>query len=272
MKKSELNARQLGERSAVIRALVAAGWTETSQGDWFERDLWAQHEATLEYDNGSMNLRIALSAEHRTLELWIEDYAGGQIALSMFFEDRLTDVLDSIVRVQDGFTPDSYQQAVQELVRHCPEVHVLAGADATTWVRLVDNQHELSTHQQSSRERFISRLSQAGWRVESDLREPAPGDERTAEAVADFQNAALALRLSYFPDGWLRLLFDGPEASQLLPLRLKWKSEPDALLDALIETQHTFSAASYAVCIAKLIAVADLVLLETDKGLVRLSV
>lgn len=272
MRKSEMNATQLEDRDTVIRTLTAAGWKDTSQGNWFERDLWAQHEATLEYNNGSMILRAALSVENRSIDTRIEDFGGGAIALSISYGEQLTTVLDTIISVQDTTTPETYQDSVQVLVQHCPEVYVLAGADGATWIRMVLDEHEGSATQNASRESFISHLASAGWKLEENVVERSESGDQVAEAVAEYTNDSLGMRLSYFRDGWMRLVFLGPGASTLLPLRLKWQGSADPVLEALIQVQDTLSADSYPAAITRLIDVTDLVLLESAQGLIRLSV
>jgi hypothetical protein len=274
MRKSEMTTEQLQIRAQVVEVLTAAGWLDADRTGSFERDLWTQHDATLTYENGSMSLRAALSLEHRTIDLRLSPSrlaSGGEIALSIGFRDVISTVLAAIVAVQERATLATYQDAVEELVRRCPEIHVLAGSDDATWVRLTSNEQEDDPRRARDKNELVARLVRAGWQVDADPPQPSTPGDRRPEAVAELENAHLRLLLSYYPDGWLRLQFTGAAASELLPLRLAWKDAPGAVVDALIRMQESLSAERYPVAVALLVDVCKSVHLETPQGLVQVE-
>jgi hypothetical protein len=271
MRKSEMSREQLESRALLLEVLKDAGWVDADQTGWFDRDLWAQHEATLAYDNGSMLLRASLSLEHRTIDLRLEVASGGEVALNIGFRDELSKVLSVLVEVQERATLSTYQEAIEVLVRRCPEVHVCAGSDDATWVRLTSNEQDDDPQRARQKNEFIARMASAGWQVDADPPQPSTAGERRPEAVAELENAHLRLLLSYFRDGWLRLHFAGEAASELLPLRLSWKDAPKAVADALIRMQESFSAERYPVAVALLVDVCKSVHLETPQGLVQVE-
>jgi hypothetical protein len=271
MRKSELSPEQLESRALVHQVLEEAGWIDTDRAGSFDRDLWGQHEATLTYDNGSMLLRASLALEHRTIDLRLGVASGGEIALNIGFRDALANVLAVLVEVQERATLATYQDAIEELVRRCPEIHVLAGAGDATWVRLTSNEQEDDPRLVGHKDQFVARMTRAGWQVDPDPPQPATAGELRPQAVAELENAQLRVRLSYYRDGWLRLQFTGATAAELLPLRLAWKNTPEAVLDALLPMQKSLSAERYPVAVALLVDVCKSVHVETPQGLVQIE-
>lgn len=122
MRKHEMTNLQLAEREQIIDKLTVSGWEILDCGDWFERGLWAKREATLQYDNKDMVIRIGYNAERRTLDLTLEDLLGRFLSLRLSYEERLADILKTIIEIQDDISPDNFHEKIEILVRNCPVV------------------------------------------------------------------------------------------------------------------------------------------------------
>lgn len=266
-----MSTEQLEERSTTIDVLSTAGWTVTSAGDWFDRNLWANQEATCAYDNGRMRFRVEFCAENRTLNLRLEDSFGRGIALNISYQNKLKEILDAIVSVQDTISEENYRKCINELLPICPELYVLAGPQGTTPIRLVDDDLKQSPRQLQIKKLVLEQLTRAGWEIRTDWEGFEKAGDLNAEAQAVFSGPSMDLRLSYFNDGWLRLEFIRDGKSALPPLRLQIQKDPSVVVDLLIAKQSEFSLESYPDCLKALITVCDQALLETDDGMVRLS-
>ncbi|MCP4359808.1 MAG: hypothetical protein GY796_17510 [Chloroflexi bacterium] len=121
MRKSEMTEDQLEERRFVLDKLIKADWSDMTVGDWFEKDFWAAIEASMNYDNGNVVLQVDYIAKNRTIDFKIGNYFGERILLTIFFQNKLREIVDTIISFQDEITTENYDEHLTEIVRVCPE-------------------------------------------------------------------------------------------------------------------------------------------------------
>lgn len=146
---------------------------------------------------------------------------------------------------------------------------------------------EMVEEELARRTYFVKRLVAAGWDTRGWERLFNSGFSLTPEAQAEYRNAELALRLSYYiKDNYILLEFRENELVQqsarqagtlssdvnLLPsLRFYPDGNLGLVLDELITELKRPSEDTYPDLIKKMIPLCQLILLEIEEGLVKLS-
>ena len=143
MRKSEMTEQQIHERFALIKTLTSAGWDDPSVGNWFEKDLWAEPEATMEYVNKNMYLQVEYYAEQHSIHLHIDAFAESGILVKIVFNEKLPDLLDMIVSFQDQIELTNYQEYIRKIVENFPNTYALVGDEGDDTVKLDANKADL---------------------------------------------------------------------------------------------------------------------------------
>jgi hypothetical protein len=135
MQKSQMNATDLATHHLVVSALVAAGWEPQRDQLAFDEGEWTLYDIDMQRFNGRMRLRVFRDPTSDELGLALRTTQGQTVGLYLKCGDRLRDVLDVIVEMQDVIDEGNYRQHVACLVQVCPEIY--SGTDDVARVRIV---------------------------------------------------------------------------------------------------------------------------------------
>jgi hypothetical protein len=124
MRASEMTPEQLEHREFIVQTLSAAGWTSRKSNGLFEQGWWLPEEAVLDYENAQAELIVMYNAEGHNLELLI-DQRGWRYDFVIAFGERLVEVLETLIVVQDRLAFETVGREVATLLDLCPDGLVL---------------------------------------------------------------------------------------------------------------------------------------------------
>lgn len=150
MRKSEMTEKQLQERRKFIDILVVAGWEETIKNKLFERGLWLNEEASMEYHSQDMSLAVGYSGNKDVIYLSIENALGIGVSLTIYFEDKLTQLLDAIISFQDKITSANYKMCIRKILQICPLTYADLDEEGVMLL-LVDNGGDFNQFDEESK-------------------------------------------------------------------------------------------------------------------------
>lgn len=114
MRKSELSTQQLAQRATFLQRLGAAGWMGQALNAAFERGLWVDYEATMDYTNARARLSLLYSAEDESLELLLDE--DWRYIVVIAFGAHFEQVLDLIIAEQDRLSAETLTALLQRLL------------------------------------------------------------------------------------------------------------------------------------------------------------
>ncbi len=129
MKKSEMSQEQLQERQTFIDTLSQVGWSGTQFNTLFEQDLWLDSEASMEYGNPKMELRLDYDCSKSSLTYYLDSKGGKSLELTIKFGKNLKAILDAITAHQDTISPANFRKKVLELLNVTPEIFIVTEDD-----------------------------------------------------------------------------------------------------------------------------------------------
>ena len=138
MYKSEMTEKQLQDRSMIIEKLAIAGWKGTVKNELFQRGLWLDEEASMDYQNQNMNLSVGYSAKEKAVYLTMEDVVGRGVNLTIYFNGNLKELLETIMSIQDKISSETYKICIREILRICPSTY-LYSTEKEQMIKLVDD-------------------------------------------------------------------------------------------------------------------------------------
>src|SRR5512147_1957439 len=97
MRKSEMTEQQLQERTTTIQLLSRAKWSDLSTGNWFERNMDFEPEASMEYHGKFLGLQVDYVAKNHSLIFSLQNRDGSSIEFDLYFENALKKILESII-------------------------------------------------------------------------------------------------------------------------------------------------------------------------------
>jgi hypothetical protein len=128
MQKSELSQAQLRDRSAFVETLSQAGWRGTGFNQQFEEGLWISPEASLEYSSSTISLRFDFEAEDPRFILYINSADGRELGLVFRCQDRLKQLLEAVIGMQDSLTPANIKDKAETLLAACPKMFKISAS------------------------------------------------------------------------------------------------------------------------------------------------
>jgi len=124
MRKDEMNQKQLQEREAIVRTLAEAGWDSTAINMLFERDEPVRCEASMRYNNDTMELGVTYFARESMVYFEIYDHFGRGLDVAVSVNGNLPNLLDTITLSQDSISPQNYKNELNKLVSLFPDTYV----------------------------------------------------------------------------------------------------------------------------------------------------
>lgn len=122
VKKSEMSQQQLEERETVVERLTRAGWEATAFNRLFDKGKSTRYEASMEY-KGRMDLTVTYEASKRVIDVGLYTRSGSGVDLVIQFKDKLRELLDYLISIQDTVDAKNYKDHIRQLLRICPEIY-----------------------------------------------------------------------------------------------------------------------------------------------------
>ena len=119
MRRSEMNEFQLEKRNMFVKTLKTAGWHDLNFNQKFDAGLWVSPEASMEYTNQTMTLRLDLIFEEPRSILYLDSKEGKSLGLVFKCEDQLKPLLDTVTGMQDSIAPDNIKDKAEDLLAAC---------------------------------------------------------------------------------------------------------------------------------------------------------
>jgi hypothetical protein len=128
MEKSEMSEQQLRQRSMFVDSLTAAGWRGLNFNEKFEHGLWVSPEASMEYSNATMALRLDQHFQDPRVILYLDSPDGKSLGLVFKCSDRLKPLLDAVIEMQDTLSPASIKEKSEQLLAACPQMFKISAS------------------------------------------------------------------------------------------------------------------------------------------------
>jgi hypothetical protein len=128
MRKSEMNDKQLKERSFLVNTLSDAGWRGSNFNRDFDEGLWSSPEASMTYSNPTVSLRLDMSFDDPRQTLYIESSDGKSLGLVFKCPDRLNALMQAIIGMQDAIAPGNIKEKAEELLAVCPNMFKISAS------------------------------------------------------------------------------------------------------------------------------------------------
>jgi hypothetical protein len=128
MRKSEMTDEQVKNRSFFVDTLAKAGWQGSNFNQKFDRGLWASPEASMEYSNPAMDLRLDFVFEDPRIILYLDSKEGRTLGLVFKCEDRLKPLLDAVVGMQNTIGPGNIKAKSEDLLAACPKMFKISAS------------------------------------------------------------------------------------------------------------------------------------------------
>jgi hypothetical protein len=128
MEKSEMSEEQLRQRSVFIESLSAAGWRGLNFNQKFEQGLWTSPEASMEYSNGPITLRLDQLFEDPRVILYLDSQEGKSLGLVFKCADRLKPLLDAVIEMQDTVSAANIKEKSERLLAACPKMFKISAS------------------------------------------------------------------------------------------------------------------------------------------------
>jgi hypothetical protein len=128
MRQSEMNQEQLARRSLFVDTLTAAGWRSSNNNRNFDNGLWVSPEASLSYSNPDMTLIFELALDDPRAILHLDAKGGRTLGLVFKCVDRLKDLLNAVVAMQNDISPDNVKNTSTNLLAVCPEMFKISAS------------------------------------------------------------------------------------------------------------------------------------------------
>lgn len=103
--------------SVIIARLINEGWTTSQFGKTF-------HTASLQYSNGKVRLELEYQKNDESVFLRIVDRIGRDIGITIRFGDKLDQILEQIISVQDAISTVNYKNQIRKILRICPSTYL----------------------------------------------------------------------------------------------------------------------------------------------------
>ncbi len=129
MPKKEITEKELEEQSTIIQRLTDAGWNQTERGTVFKT-------ANMEYQNKTMQLEVDYGYEKDSFYFLLYDHEGKGVDLIIYFEDKLQQLLDTIISFQDEISPNNYREHIRKILSVCSSTYLDTGDEP---VPLIDD-------------------------------------------------------------------------------------------------------------------------------------
>jgi hypothetical protein len=129
MPKKKITEKELDEQSTIIQRLTGAGWKQTERGTVFKT-------ANMEYQNKTMQLEVDYGYEKDSFYFSLYDHEGKGIDLIIYFEDKLKQLLDTVISFQDEISPNNYREYIRRILSVCSSTYLDMGDET---VPLVDD-------------------------------------------------------------------------------------------------------------------------------------
>ena len=141
MKKSEMNSDQINKRRLIMNRLLDAGWSDQSTDDWFEKDLWAEHEITMQYLGAHMLLEFEFLFEDYSINYIISDnLTKKELVFALFpSKKQMEKILDEFISVQDRISPSNFREYINKMLLICPKMYAVLGPDEKDMIKLERN-------------------------------------------------------------------------------------------------------------------------------------
>ena len=128
MRKSEMSAEQLRQRTSFVTTLEKAGWSGSNFNRNFDAGLWDSPEASMTYSNRELTLRLDLVFKDPRMILYLDAKSGKSLGLVFKCEDRQKELLETIVGMQNGIASDNLKESTEELLAVCPNIFKISAS------------------------------------------------------------------------------------------------------------------------------------------------
>jgi hypothetical protein len=113
MRKTEMNEKQLLERTKLIETLSESGWLGRKMNELFDRDFWVHSESIMDYHNGKADLILQYYVEKEKISFSIDE-PSRRLDFVIKFGDKLQQVLDTIVSFQYQISVDNFKEHMRK--------------------------------------------------------------------------------------------------------------------------------------------------------------
>lgn len=124
MRKTEMTEKQLQDRSLIIKTLAAAGWEEVTDNEVFEKGLWCDPEAAMEYENKTMSIELEYDAKDNSIYISIYEFSGKGIDLTIYYQDKLEEILKTIISFQNEISSENYRYHIRKVLQSNIPIYV----------------------------------------------------------------------------------------------------------------------------------------------------
>lgn len=128
MRRSEMTEEQLKNRALFVETLAGSDWKGLSFNDDFDQGLWSSPEASFEYSNPAMTLRLDFICEDPRVILYLDSPEGKSLGLVFKCFDDLKPLLDAVVGMQDGISPSTIKENSELLLAACPNMFKISAS------------------------------------------------------------------------------------------------------------------------------------------------
>lgn len=119
-----MTEKQLQERSVIIKTLAVAGWEEVTDNEVFEKGLWCDPEAAMEYENKTMSVELEYDAKDHSIYLSIYEFSGKGIDITIYYQDKLEEILKKIISFQDEISSENYKNHIRKILQSNIPIYV----------------------------------------------------------------------------------------------------------------------------------------------------
>ena len=140
-----MTEKQLQERSVIIKTLAEAGWEKVTDNEAFEKDLWCDPEAAMEYENKTMSIELEYDAKDHSIYLSVYDFFGKGIDITIYFQDKLEEILNTLISWQDEISSENYKNHIGKILPY--NVPVYVGIDGKVFELTAEEESDLETQE-----------------------------------------------------------------------------------------------------------------------------
>lgn len=132
-----MTTKQLKERSTIVDMLLTSEWNGSVDFEMFEKGRLCDPEVRMEYQNNkNMNLELDYIAKSNLIMFSIYGKTGETIDIAIYFEDKLQELLETIISFQDEISSINYKKCLKKIIKIFPSNTYIARGEG--FVQLTD--------------------------------------------------------------------------------------------------------------------------------------
>jgi hypothetical protein len=142
VKREELSTKQSDTQQLISARLSGAGWKTTDFQKLFESGEDSEFPASLEYENGHLQLYLNYIVDDDLIGFGLYEPTGRELHLRVDCDDDITDLLNVITGFQDKISPDNFREHIRQIVRACPETYAIIDEEEADIRKVLDEEAE----------------------------------------------------------------------------------------------------------------------------------